>query len=115
MPIVVHVILTGVGGTEGWLDIDRDGMTVCKQDQGKDIDLVVQGDTGQMYKWLAGILPFRDLVGSGLVRLIGPKPSSSRLPDMVHRRTVRRRTAPLVTTDAGPPRLTRRARLSWVM
>jgi DNA-binding HxlR family transcriptional regulator len=72
MPIVVHVILTGVGGTEGWLDIDRDGMTVCKQDQGKDVDLVVQGDTGQMYKWLAGILPFRDLVGSGHVRLIGP-------------------------------------------
>jgi hypothetical protein len=47
-------------------------MTVCKQDQGKDVDLVVQGDTGQMYKWLAGILPFRDLVGSGHVQLIGP-------------------------------------------
>lgn len=69
---VVHVILTGVGGAEGWLDIDRDGMTVCKNDQGKDVDLVVQGDTGQMYKWLAGIVSFRELVGSGHVRLIGP-------------------------------------------
>lgn len=71
-PIVVHVILTGVGGTEGWLDIDCDGMTVCKDDQGKDVDLVVQGDTGEMYRWLAGIVPFRNLVGTGQVRLIGP-------------------------------------------
>jgi hypothetical protein len=69
---VVHVILTGVGGVEGWLDIDCDGMTVCKDDQGKDVDLVVQGDTGQMYRWLAGIAPFRELIGSGHVRLIGP-------------------------------------------
>ncbi len=69
---VVHVILTGAGGAEGWLDIDRDGMTVCKTDQGKDVDLVVQGDTGQMYKWLAGIATLRELVGSGHVRLIGP-------------------------------------------
>jgi DNA-binding HxlR family transcriptional regulator len=72
MRTVVHVILTGVGGAEGWLDIDRDGMTVCKADQGKDVDLVVQADTGHMYKWIAGISPFRDLIGSGHVRLIGP-------------------------------------------
>src|SRR4051794_32001836 len=69
---VVHVVLTGVGGAEGWLDIDRDGMTVCKEDQGKDVDLVVQGDTGHMYRWLSGIVPFRDLVGTGQARLIGP-------------------------------------------
>jgi DNA-binding HxlR family transcriptional regulator len=69
---IVHVILTGAGGAEGWLDIDRDGMTVCKDDQGKDVDLVVQADTGQMYRWLAGIAPFRELIGSGNVRLIGP-------------------------------------------
>jgi len=61
-----------VGGTEGWLDIDRDGMTVCKNDQGKDVDLVVQADTGQMYRWLSGIASFRELVGAGHVRLIGP-------------------------------------------
>ena len=69
---MVHVILTGVGGAEAWLDIDRDGMTVCKDDQGKDTDLVVEGDTSQMYKWLAGIVPFRTLVSEGHVRLIGP-------------------------------------------
>jgi hypothetical protein len=69
---VVHVILTGAGSAEGWLDIDRDGMTVCKEDQGKDVDLVVEGDAGHMYRWLAGIMPFREMVGSGQVRLIGP-------------------------------------------
>jgi DNA-binding HxlR family transcriptional regulator len=70
--IVVHVILTGAGGAEGWLDIDRDGMTVCKEDQGKDVDLVVEGDTGQMYKWLSGVVSFRELVSAGHARLIGP-------------------------------------------
>lgn len=69
---VVHVILTGVGGVEGWLDIDRDGMTVCKEDQGKDVDLVVEADTAQMYRWLSGIVPFRELVAAGHARLVGP-------------------------------------------
>lgn len=69
---VVQVLLHGVGGVEGWLDIDRDGMTVCKEDQGKDVDLVVEGDTGQMYRWLSGIVPFSELVAAGHVRLIGP-------------------------------------------
>ena len=69
---VVHVILTGRGAAEGWLDIDPDGMTVCKDDQGKDVDLVVQADAGHMYKWLSGIVPFRDLVTGGHARLIGP-------------------------------------------
>jgi hypothetical protein len=30
---VVHLTLTGVGGAEGWLSIDAEGMTVCKDDQ----------------------------------------------------------------------------------
>ena len=80
MRTVVHVILTGNGHAEGWLDIDRDGMTVCKDDQGKDVDLVIQGDTGHMYKWLAGIAPFRELVTSGHVRLIGPSRMARAFP-----------------------------------
>jgi DNA-binding HxlR family transcriptional regulator len=80
MGTVVHVILTGAGGVEGWLDIDRDGMTVCKTDQGKDVNLVVQGDTGQMYRWLSGIASFRELVTSGHVRLIGPSQTARAFP-----------------------------------
>jgi DNA-binding HxlR family transcriptional regulator len=77
---VVQVILTGAGGAEGWLDIDRDGITVCKTDQGKDVDLVVQGDTGHMYRWLSGIVPFRELITSGHVRLIGPSRMAHAFP-----------------------------------
>jgi hypothetical protein len=69
---VVHLVLTGVGGAEGWLNIDCDGMTVCKDDQGHDVDLAVEADTGQMYRWLMGIVSFRELVRSGQVRLLGP-------------------------------------------
>ena len=69
---VVHLLLTGVGGAEGWLSIDASGMTVCKDDQGLDVDLAVEADTGQMYRWLMGIVPFRDLIGEGHVRLLGP-------------------------------------------
>lgn len=69
---VVHLLLTGVGGAEGWLNIDAEGMTVCKDDQGHDVDLAVEADTGQMYRWLMGIVPFRDLIAGGQARLIGP-------------------------------------------
>lgn len=69
---VVHLRLTGAGGAEGWLSIDTEGMTVCKDDQGHDVDLAVEGDTAQMYRWLSGIAPFRQLIAEGHVRLIGP-------------------------------------------
>lgn len=68
----IHLILTGVGGAEGWLSIDAGGITVCKDDQGHDVDLAVEADTGQMYRWLAGIVPFRELIANGHVRLLGP-------------------------------------------
>ena len=69
---VVHLLLTGVGGAEGWLSIDATGMTVCRDDQGLDVDLAVEADTAQMYRWLMGIVPFRDLIADGHVRLLGP-------------------------------------------
>jgi DNA-binding HxlR family transcriptional regulator len=68
----VHLSLTGSGGAEGWLDIERDGVSVCKDDQGRDVDLAVEADTAQMHRWLLGLVPFRDLVASGHARLIGP-------------------------------------------
>lgn len=69
---IVHLVLTGDGGAEGWLDIDAEGMTVCKDDQGKDVDLAVEADTAQMYRWLMGIVPFSELVAKGHARLLGP-------------------------------------------
>jgi DNA-binding HxlR family transcriptional regulator len=69
---IVHLVLTGTGGAQGWLDIERRGISVCKDDQGHDVDLAVEADTAQMHRWLLGLVPFRDLVANGQARLIGP-------------------------------------------
>lgn len=69
---VVHLRLTGTGAAQGWLDIDRRGITVCKDDQGLDVDLAVEADSAEMHRWLVGLVPFRNLVTSGQARLLGP-------------------------------------------
>jgi DNA-binding HxlR family transcriptional regulator len=69
---VVHLVLTGTNGAEGWLEISRSGVTVCKDDQGHDVDLAVEADTAQMHRWLVGLVPFRELVADGRARLLGP-------------------------------------------
>ncbi|MFZ0158070.1 MAG: helix-turn-helix domain-containing protein [Kineosporiaceae bacterium] len=69
---VVHLVLTGAGAAQGWLDIQRPGITVCKDDQGLPVDLAVQADTAQMHRWLVGLTPFRELVANGHARLLGP-------------------------------------------
>ena len=69
---VVHLVLTGAGGAQGWLDIARPGITVCKDDQGLPVDLALEADTAQMHRWLLGRVPFRDLVANGDARFLGP-------------------------------------------
>jgi hypothetical protein len=69
---VVHLVLTGAGGAQGWLDIERPGITVCKDDQGLAVDLALEADTAQMHRWLIGRVPFRDLVTNGHARFLGP-------------------------------------------
>ena len=69
---IVHLVLTGHGGAQGWLDIQRPGITVCKDDQGLPVDLALQADTAQMHRWLVGLVPLRDVVAAGHARFIGP-------------------------------------------
>jgi DNA-binding HxlR family transcriptional regulator len=69
---VVHLVLTGAGGAQGWLDIQRPGITVCKDDQGLAVDLTLEADTAQMHRWLVGLVPFRDLVAHDYARFVGP-------------------------------------------
>ena len=68
----VHVVLTGTNGAEGWLEVGPTGITVCRDDQGHDIDLAVQADTRQMHRWMFGRVTFRELVSTGQARLLGP-------------------------------------------
>jgi DNA-binding HxlR family transcriptional regulator len=77
---VVHVVLTGAGGAQGWLDIQRPGITVCKDDQGLPVDLAVEADTAQMHRWLVGLVPFRDLVANGHARFLGPSRLAKAFP-----------------------------------
>jgi len=77
---VVHLILTGSGGAQGWLDIERPGITVCKDDQGLPVDLALEADTGQMQRWLIGRVPFRDLITNGHARFLGPSRLATAFP-----------------------------------
>lgn len=43
----MHLILTGSGGAQGRLDIERPGSTVCKDDQGLAVDLALEADSPQ--------------------------------------------------------------------
>jgi DNA-binding HxlR family transcriptional regulator len=70
--VVVHMVLTGPGAAQGWLGIDHRGVTACKDDPGYDIDLAIEADTGQMQRWLVGLVPFRDLLRNGHARVVGP-------------------------------------------
>src|SRR3954470_8364665 len=77
---VVHLKLTGAGGAQGWLDIQRPGITVCKDDQGLAVDLALQADTAHMHRWLVGMVPFRDLLANGHARFLGPSRLAKAFP-----------------------------------
>lgn len=77
---VVHLCLTGTGGAQGWLDIERPGITVCKDDQGLPVDLALEADTAQMQRWLLGVVPFRDLLTNGDARFLGPSRLAKAFP-----------------------------------
>ena len=77
---VVHLVLTGAGGAQGWLDIERPGITVCKDDQGLPVDLALEADTAQMHRWLIGLVPFRDLIANRHARFLGPSRLAKAFP-----------------------------------
>jgi DNA-binding HxlR family transcriptional regulator len=96
---VVHMTLTGAGAAEGWLDIQGGVVTVCMDDPGYDIDLTIQADTGQMQRWLIGLVPFRDLIANGHARVLGPSRlirafptwfDTTRYAESLHRAELRR-------------------------
>ncbi|WP_189168524.1 winged helix-turn-helix transcriptional regulator [Pilimelia anulata] len=69
---VVHLVLTGAGAAEGWLDIERGGVSVCSYDPGLGIDLTIRSDTAQLQRWLIGLVPFGRLTTAGHTHLLGP-------------------------------------------
>jgi DNA-binding HxlR family transcriptional regulator len=70
---VVRVLLTGPGRAEGWLVVERGGITVCTTDPGYDVGLTVEADTARMHSWLRGRVAFTSLLAAGEVTLTGPR------------------------------------------
>ena len=105
---VVHLTLTGAGAAEGWLDIARAAVTVCTDDPGYDVDLAIEADTGQMQRWLVGLVPFHDLTASGHARTMPPCRRDQHKPRPRKRLRARRnehshpgtRQLPTTATDA---------------
>jgi DNA-binding HxlR family transcriptional regulator len=77
---VVHLVLTGPGGAQGWLDIQRPGITVCKDDQGLAVDLALEADTAQLHRWLIGRVSLPELVAEGHARFLGPRVLAKAFP-----------------------------------
>jgi DNA-binding HxlR family transcriptional regulator len=69
---VIHFLLDGPGGGEGWLVLDHGATTACQLDPGYDVDLVVTGDNRELHRWLLGWQSFADLRRADAIRLIGP-------------------------------------------
>lgn len=69
---IVHVVLSGHGGGQGWLDMTPQATTVCHTDPGQEVQMAIQADNRQMHRWLIGLVPFGELVTEGDVRLFGP-------------------------------------------
>lgn len=78
---IIHVVLTGPGRAEGWLDIKDRAMSVCRDDQGLDVDLAIEADCGQMQRWIVGLTPFSELLGRGHARLLGPSRLTRAFPN----------------------------------
>jgi DNA-binding HxlR family transcriptional regulator len=69
---VVEFVVSGPGGGNSWLVLDRGSSTACRIDPGYDVDMVVHGDNRALHEWLVGKTSFRKIQNSGAVRMIGP-------------------------------------------
>jgi DNA-binding HxlR family transcriptional regulator len=75
--VVVRFDLRGVPSRcpmwTAWLVLERSGVDVCLKDPGFPIDITVQADVGALARVWTGHLRWADGVGSGSIRLEGPR------------------------------------------
>ena len=62
---------------------------MCTDDPGYDVDLAIEADTGQMQRWLVGLVPFRDLIANGHARMLGAKQARPGVPGLVRHHPLR--------------------------
>jgi DNA-binding HxlR family transcriptional regulator len=68
----VHVVLRGTGAAEGWLEMERPVVAVCKDDPGREADVSITAVTREMHRWLLGRTSFRALLEGGHAEIHGP-------------------------------------------
>lgn len=68
----VELRLTGPGGGRRWLLFEHGAATVCQEDHGYEVDLLVHGDSAVVHRWFLGRLTWQEATDSGLVRVDGP-------------------------------------------
>lgn len=68
----VELRLTGPGGGRRWLVFEDGAATVCQDDHGYEVDLLVHGDNRAVHRWFLGRVTWREVLDAGLVRVDGP-------------------------------------------
>ena len=69
---VVEIHATGPGGGRHWLVLEDGAATVCRDDLGYEVDLLVRGDNAALHRWFMGRATWREVVDAGEVRVEGP-------------------------------------------
>jgi hypothetical protein len=69
---VIEFAMTGTGGGQAWLVLDKGSSTACQIDPGYDADIVVHGDNREFHRWLLGTGSYRELRKKGALRIVGP-------------------------------------------
>lgn len=69
---VIQFVVSGPGGGDAWIVLDRGASTACFVDPGFDVDLVVMGDNREMHRWVLDATSYRDLYKNGHIRFVGP-------------------------------------------
>lgn len=77
---VVEIHLTGDGGGRWWLVFEDGSSTICQDDSGYEVDLLVRGDNLAMHRWLLQRATWQEVVDSGAVVLEGPQTLARSFP-----------------------------------
>jgi len=106
---LVHITLTGPGAAQGWLDVERPAMTVCKEEPRDDVHLRVTAENRQMHRWLLGRTPLRAVLDAGDAEIHGPAALARAFPTWFNTSMFNTSVFNTSAVGAGPDRGRHRA------
>jgi DNA-binding HxlR family transcriptional regulator len=69
----VEFATKGPGGGRAWLVFDRGESTPCQLDPGYEPDVLVQGETKELFRWWIGRATWAEVCDGGEVKLVGDR------------------------------------------